>query len=158
MKKILFLLLLPFLLIPAYAQQDTGIPSWVKVVAGAWANDEITDSNFQNTITFLIDNGIIQIDITSHELEIDTKNSQILILEREIQDIGLDNSKLLLGVVEGEKQVDFIQDQFEEYKIGHAHKVGNIGGATIDANTVFHLQERIQGLEQTIEELKEELR
>ena len=37
------------------------IPDWVKNTAGWWANDEIDDDTFVNAITYLIQQGLIQV-------------------------------------------------------------------------------------------------
>ena len=37
------------------------VPSWVKNTAGWWANDEIDDDTFVNAITYLIQQGLIQV-------------------------------------------------------------------------------------------------
>ncbi len=53
------------------AQSQYDIPLWVKNVAGFWANDEITDNEFGEGLTFLIDNEIISVPkITELEKEI----------------------------------------------------------------------------------------
>ena len=53
------------------AQSQYDIPSWIKNVAGFWANDEITDNEFGEGLTFLIDNEIISVPkITELEKEI----------------------------------------------------------------------------------------
>lgn len=65
MRKNYFLLLviIPVLLIPVYAQEsDYTIPSWIKSVALAWANDLITDSEYQEAMKFLIEQNIIVVD------------------------------------------------------------------------------------------------
>ena len=41
------------------AQEDTQIPSWIKNVAGWWANGEISENEFLDGITYLINNNII---------------------------------------------------------------------------------------------------
>ena len=43
------------------AQEDTHIPSWIKNVAGWWANGEISENEFLSGIEFLINNKIITI-------------------------------------------------------------------------------------------------
>jgi len=43
------------------AQSDDSIPSWIKVVAGAWSENEITDSEYRDAMTFLIEHEIITI-------------------------------------------------------------------------------------------------
>jgi len=37
------------------------VPEWVKNTAGWWANDEIDDDTFVNAITYLIQQGLIQV-------------------------------------------------------------------------------------------------
>ena len=37
------------------------VPSWVKNTAGWWANDEIDDDTFVNAITYLIQQGLIEV-------------------------------------------------------------------------------------------------
>jgi len=51
-----------------YAQSQYDIPSWVKGVAGFWAEDKISDSEFGKGLSFLIDNGIIKVPLIQ-ELE-----------------------------------------------------------------------------------------
>ncbi len=43
------------------AQSQYDIPSWVKGIAGFWAEDKITDSEFGEGLSFLIDNEIIKV-------------------------------------------------------------------------------------------------
>ena len=45
----------------SYGQGDTQIPSWIKNVAGWWANDEISGSEFLTGIEYLINNNIISL-------------------------------------------------------------------------------------------------
>jgi len=44
-----------------YAQSQYDIPAWVKGVAGFWAEDKITDAEFGEGLSFLIDSGIIKV-------------------------------------------------------------------------------------------------
>ena len=44
----------------ASAQSDV-VPAWIKNTAGWWANDEIDDDTFVNAITYLIQQGLIQV-------------------------------------------------------------------------------------------------
>lgn len=43
----------------ASAQSDTSVPSWIKINAGFWANDQISESEFLNAIKYLLENNII---------------------------------------------------------------------------------------------------
>jgi len=44
-----------------YAQSQYDIPAWVKGVAGFWAEDKITDAEFGEGLSFLIDSDIIKV-------------------------------------------------------------------------------------------------
>ena len=44
------------------AQEDAQIPDWIKNVAGWWANGEISENEFLDGITYLINNNIILLD------------------------------------------------------------------------------------------------
>jgi len=45
----------------AASAQSDAVPAWVKNTAGWWANDEIDDDTFVNAITYLIQQGLIQV-------------------------------------------------------------------------------------------------
>lgn len=60
-----------------FAQQNYDIPSWVKGVAGFWAEGKITDNEFGEGISFLISSDIIKIP------EIESLQNQIIVLENE---------------------------------------------------------------------------
>lgn len=144
-KKLLLLLLIPILTIPVYAQESTSeIPAWVKGVANFWVEDNINDNEFLEAITFLIEHQIIKIDSTP--------------LQNEIDAIGLDNAHLLQSIVDLKNSHKSLTEQYNEYRYNHSHKVGNIGGAQINEETIAHLQEKIVNLELVIDELETELR
>ena len=44
----------------ASAQSDS-VPAWIKNTAGWWADDQISETEFINSMEYLIDSGIIQI-------------------------------------------------------------------------------------------------
>jgi len=51
------------ILIPSgFAQEDTQIPTWIKNVAGWWANGEISENEFLSGIEYLINNNIISLE------------------------------------------------------------------------------------------------
>jgi len=56
------------------AQSQYEIPAWVKGIAGFWAEDKITDSEFGEGLVFLIDNDIIQVPLIQ---ELENKISQL---------------------------------------------------------------------------------
>jgi len=45
----------------AISAQSDAIPSWIKNTAGWWANDQISETEFINSMEYLIDSGIIQV-------------------------------------------------------------------------------------------------
>jgi len=47
------------------------VPGWVKVVAGAWAEEQISDQEFINAVEFLIDEEVIQLPIAGPTAEVD---------------------------------------------------------------------------------------
>ncbi|NWJ77279.1 hypothetical protein HX865_02055 [Marine Group I thaumarchaeote] len=57
-----FSLITSTILVPnSSAQEDTQVPSWIKNVAGWWANGEISENQFLDAIGYLINNNIISI-------------------------------------------------------------------------------------------------
>lgn len=88
------------------AQEDYTIPSWVKGVAGFWAEDKITDQDFGDALTFLITEEIIQVPQSqvientpsSEEIFLSEENSQLQneILQLENKLLQLENEILQL--------------------------------------------------------------
>jgi len=59
---LILLAILPILIIPVLAQEDTvNIPTWVKASAGWWAENNLTDKEYIEGLEFLIDSNIIQL-------------------------------------------------------------------------------------------------
>ena len=59
---ILFALVTGVVVFPlAASAQSDAVPSWVKNTAGWWAEDQISETEFVNSIEYLIDSGIIQV-------------------------------------------------------------------------------------------------
>lgn len=63
------------------AQSDYQIPSWVKGIAGFWAEDKITDSEFAEGLTFLIDNDIIKVpkivELENKIVQLENENNEL---------------------------------------------------------------------------------
>jgi len=76
------------------AQGKYSIPSWVKGVAGFWAEDKITDNDFGEGLAFLIDNGIISVPLIQ-ELQDENKK-----LKSQITSLANENSNLKQQVTE----------------------------------------------------------
>ena len=47
--------------IMAFAQEDYNIPAWIKNNAAWWAEGQIDDASFVSGITYMIENGIMEI-------------------------------------------------------------------------------------------------
>ena len=59
---ILFVLVTGVAVFPlAASAQGDAVPSWVKNTAGWWANDQISETEFVNSMEYLIDSGIIDV-------------------------------------------------------------------------------------------------
>ena len=54
---------------------ENEIPHWVKNTAGWWADDKISETEFVNAIEFLVNDGIIQTDVSTDEKTSRTYNS-----------------------------------------------------------------------------------
>ncbi len=85
MKKVLLFAVISVLIVSVSitsisAQSQYDIPSWVKGIAGFWAEDKITDKEFGEGLSFLIDNGIIKVPLIQ---ELQNKITQ---LESELRD------------------------------------------------------------------------
>lgn len=82
------------------AQQNYEIPAWVKSVAGFWVEDRISDQEFGEGLSFLIDNKIIRVP----EIEkLQQENSQ---LKNKVNELGNEVSRL-----EGELISEIIANQ-----------------------------------------------
>ena len=100
MKKILaisILVILSVSITTVYAQNQYQIPSWVKGIAGFWAEGKISDAEFGQGLAFLIDNELIKIP------KIQELQNKITQLENENRDL---QSKL-----DGSTQSEHYSDQ-----------------------------------------------
>ena len=59
-----------FSLLPASAQTES-VPDWIKSIAGFWANDQTTDTDFLNAIKFLIENDILTVSEGQQQVDVD---------------------------------------------------------------------------------------
>jgi len=53
-------------------QAESLVPEWVKSNAGWWAEGTVNDETFLNGITFLVENGIIDVSSESKSIDVDT--------------------------------------------------------------------------------------
>jgi len=66
MNKVTFLSVILLGIIPlmqVYADDGFSIPSWIKQIASFWAQDKISDKEFGEAITYLIENEIIKVEL-----------------------------------------------------------------------------------------------
>ena len=54
------------------AQAQSIIPDWIKANAGWWADGTLDDETFLNGITFMIENGVIDVSSESNVIDVDT--------------------------------------------------------------------------------------
>ncbi len=54
------------------AQAQGTVPEWIKTNAGWWAEGAVDDATFLNGITFLVENGIINVSSESKSIDVDT--------------------------------------------------------------------------------------
>ncbi len=109
MKKLLIGSLLPILAIsvitigflPVFAPSDAksseyDIPAWVKGIAGFWVEDRISDKDFGDGLSFLINEDIIKVPLLqSLENQVTDLENQITLLEFEIKRYEELNGSLL---------------------------------------------------------------
>lgn len=95
------------------------------------------------------------------ELEAKEKDDRIKILENDVKDIGLDNSKLLASLTDEQERTSSLQtsltqskEDFQKYKEDYPLKVGSIGGKLVNVDTVRSLEKQIEDLETELEEYK----
>ena len=120
-----------------YAQSDE-IPKWIKDVADHWINDEITDSEFIQSLQYLVDAGIISIPDskeTNAKKLIDSQASQIERLES-------DKKKLLLKI-QSLKQETKTQDQQQEISENDNYLIERFSNSLYERDFINGFYERL---------------
>ncbi len=105
----------------AYSQGNE-IPEWIKSIAGFWAEDRITDSEFIDALELLIEQGIIHIDDSQKIQELEKENADLRQRIEAINDIedDIDNpavdatradstTSTKIEVVAKDSPVDFVR-------------------------------------------------
>lgn len=91
-------------MISVQAQEESEIPSWIKIIAGAWFNDEIDDATFADAMEFLIENNIIQVENPINMAE--PEESEIIInLNEQIEKLRIENDAI-------EESKDVLEEEF----------------------------------------------
>jgi len=81
------------------------VPSWIKGIAGSWANNQISDTEFVNAIQFLVDENVIQVDPRIIEIEV--------IKEAQAQTMPTDNGVLWESIGDLQNAVYSLQQEYE---------------------------------------------
>ena len=85
-----FAIIVGLILVPiTVSAQSTEIPAWVKGVANFWVEGNISDGEFGEAITFLIEQEIIKVEMPQQNNNIE--------LEKKISQLESENSKLQTG-------------------------------------------------------------
>ncbi|WP_218841249.1 hypothetical protein [Nitrosopumilus cobalaminigenes] len=103
------------------AQSQSEIPAWVKGVADYWVKGNISDSDFGESISFLIEQNIIKVDMPNQDNSILQKKvnnleTRILDLESENKNLKTENAKLndllddLLGTSSSDSYSDYLEN------------------------------------------------
>lgn len=91
------------------AQTDTiEIPSWIKIIAGAWYNDDVTDTEYADAMSFLIENNIIEIKSPLY-MAMPEESEMVVNLNRQIDDLDTDKTDL-------ENQVELLEKDNESLR------------------------------------------
>jgi len=87
-----------------FAQSQSEIPSWVKGVANFWVEGNINDDEFGESLSFLIEQGIIKVDMS----EIDDSE-----LQNKIKQLESENSKLRSEIINLKNQKANLEKQLK---------------------------------------------
>jgi len=124
MRKTSTFVLISILVVSAFtatvsAQSQYEIPVWVKGVANFWAEDKISDNEFGEGLSFLIDNGIIKVPL------IETLQNKINLLEIENSEL---HSKLNVPALDPALLTQELQNEIDKLIVENSelHSQSNI--------------------------------
>lgn len=158
----ILLAIIPMLVIPVLAQEESDyIPSWIKVIAGAWYKDEIDDVTFSNAMKFLIENNIIRIEnpiymALAEESEIITNlNNLVSDLHIKIDEIEKSKDVLEEEAMAHEAEMQAVYEQeIENMRLLYVEAYDEKNNL-LEANNLLNSQKT--SLENTIEHLQNEI-
>jgi phosphonate transport system substrate-binding protein len=133
------------------AQAQSSIPDWIKNNAGWWAEGAVDDETFLNGITFLIENGIINVSSDSKSVDVDTLTIGFIPVEK--ADELTPKAQALEEFLENELGVDVevvIPTNYET--IIEGMRFGHIDAAFMDTGPAWITHERT-GAEAVLAEL-----
>ena len=134
-----------FMIPNAFAEN---VPEWVKNTAGWWAEDTISETEFVNAITYLVNVGIISTDRQNEiinfeylEKTVSTKNVEIKLNSDGFRDVEINkkpsniyrifiiggSTVFGLGVESDETIPYYVQKKFDELNLGKKIQVINAG-------------------------------
>ena len=120
----------------AYSQSDT-IPTWIKGVAGFWAEDRMTDQEFIEALEFLIESGIIQVnDPKVEKLEKENRELRQKIESLESEDTSQQDTADMMQPLE-ENEMTYVTTDRHEYGLGDIIQVsGFVDRSILDKQLV----------------------
>jgi len=95
-------------IIPSYSS-SYDIPSWVKGVANFWVEGNISDDEFGEAITFLIEQEILRVEMPNTADNSELQN-EIASLEEEILQLQNDKSQLEEKILQLQEEISLLKD------------------------------------------------
>ena len=133
------------------AQAESLVPDWIKTNAGWWADGTVDDETFLNGITFLLENGIIDVSSESNSVDVDTLTIGFIPVEK--ADELTPKAQALETFLESELGIDVeivVPTNYET--IIEGMRFGHIDAAFMDTGPAWITHERT-GAEAVLAEL-----
>ena len=114
MKKVLLFAVVSVLIVSIssatiYAQSQSEIPAWVKGVANFWVEGNISDTEFGESISFLIEQKIIQVEMPNTDDEFQDTSR--------IRDLVVENKKLEAENRKLKNEISILKNENREFKV-----------------------------------------
>jgi len=105
------------------AQEDYNIPAWIKNNAGWWADGQIDDASFVSGITYMIENGIMEI---SQNIEQGYTPAEWATEENLVRYMQA-NTELRSELIEAQREIDLLSEQLQAAQVAK-----NTGSASVE--------------------------